>query len=254
MGVRGDTKPEDILRLGMTPEQVSTADQTAARNAQTAKNEDAMRNIAAGNLAVSQEHARIARQIYDQTYGEGANPALTGVEPKLRSQAVTQAQKAADEFTKAMESSAQVQTFIDMARKGNKAAGSNLPMMGAESIQALNGIKRINRAEIAQYEGAGSLLDRIQGRIGKLIAGQPIPADVMKDIEDLHKAIAGNATNAYNTRLNGINQNYRSSFQPVKGEAQQGGGKITVTAPDGSKHPFDTQAQADAFKKLAGIQ
>lgn len=31
-------------------------------------------------------------------------------------------------------------------------------------------------------------------------------------------------------------------------------GAITVTAPDGSTHPFDTQAQADAFKKLAGIR
>lgn len=31
-------------------------------------------------------------------------------------------------------------------------------------------------------------------------------------------------------------------------------GKIIVSAPDGSTHPFDTQAQADAFKKLAHIQ
>jgi len=29
--------------------------------------------------------------------------------------------------------------------------------------------------------------------------------------------------------------------------------KVTVTAPDGSKHDFDNQAQADAFKKLAHI-
>jgi hypothetical protein len=32
------------------------------------------------------------------------------------------------------------------------------------------------------------------------------------------------------------------------------GGQIIVTAPDGSKHPFATQAQADAFKRLAGIK
>ncbi len=36
--------------------------------------------------------------------------------------------------------------------------------------------------------------------------------------------------------------------------AQGGGGKVSVTAPDGSVHPFDNQAQADAFKKLAGIK
>jgi hypothetical protein len=33
-----------------------------------------------------------------------------------------------------------------------------------------------------------------------------------------------------------------------------GTGKITVTAPDGSVHPFDTQAQANTFKQLAGIK
>jgi hypothetical protein len=32
------------------------------------------------------------------------------------------------------------------------------------------------------------------------------------------------------------------------------GGKIVITAPDGSKHPFETQAQADHFKQLAGIK
>ncbi len=31
------------------------------------------------------------------------------------------------------------------------------------------------------------------------------------------------------------------------------GGQVVVTAPDGSTHPFATQTQADAFKKLAGI-
>jgi hypothetical protein len=49
----------------------------------------------------------------------------------------------------------------------------------------------------------------------------------------------------------------------ARGQANFGGGtsaptvpsgKIIVTAPDGSKHPFDNQAQADTFKKLAHIQ
>lgn len=45
----------------------------------------------------------------------------------------------------------------------------------------------------------------------------------------------------------------------MRGNAQRtggtpGGGKIIVTDPNGLPHPFDTQAQADAFKKLAGIK
>ena len=39
----------------------------------------------------------------------------------------------------------------------------------------------------------------------------------------------------------------------VQGGGQQGG-KISVTAPDGSVHPFDTLEQANMFKKLAGIK
>lgn len=42
--------------------------------------------------------------------------------------------------------------------------------------------------------------------------------------------------------------------QHGEGNFGQASGKISVTAPDGSVHPFDTQAQADAFKKLAGIK
>jgi hypothetical protein len=34
----------------------------------------------------------------------------------------------------------------------------------------------------------------------------------------------------------------------------QAAGQIIVTAPDGSTHPFATQAQADKFKQLAGIK
>ena len=45
------------------------------------------------------------------------------------------------------------------------------------------------------------------------------------------------------------------SGAPTASPSSAGGaGKISVTAPDGSVHPFDTQAQADAFKRLAGIK
>jgi hypothetical protein len=39
-----------------------------------------------------------------------------------------------------------------------------------------------------------------------------------------------------------------------KAAGHSDGGKISVTAPDGSVHPFETQAQADTFKRLAGIK
>jgi len=48
--------------------------------------------------------------------------------------------------------------------------------------------------------------------------------------------------------------NARAKMTAVDQGAGQASGKIIVTAPDGSKHPFDTQEQADAFKKLAHIK
>jgi hypothetical protein len=47
--------------------------------------------------------------------------------------------------------------------------------------------------------------------------GQPIPKDVLDDIESLHKTLTDNAGSAYNTKLDGINQNYHANFKPVPG-------------------------------------
>lgn len=43
-------------------------------------------------------------------------------------------------------------------------------------------------------------------------------------------------------------------IQQQGGSGGRGSGKITVTDPTGKPHVFDTQAQADNFKKLAGIK
>ncbi len=52
----------------------------------------------------------------------------------------------------------------------------------------------------------------------------------------------------------GKNEVLERMYGDIAAPASSGGGKISVTAPDGSVHPFETQAQADAFKKLAGIK
>lgn len=214
----------------LQPKDVAEMDIQKARNAQITANEEAMRKQ--GQQRIGIEAARNAReqQIYEQTYGAGSNEALRGVEPKSRQPALREAQKAADEYNKAVTAATDMQSFLDLARSGNKAAGSNLPLVGVSTINALNGIKRINQAEIAQYEGAGSLLDRVQGKIGKLVVGQPIPADVLSDIESLHKVLSGNASEAYNRKLGSINQNYKSSFKPVGN---------TPTAAPAATHRFN---------------
>ncbi len=240
-------QPEEQARLDL---QARANEQTATHNAATEKNATALLNVAQGRLGVEQKHADIAQNIYDQTYGSGANPALQGVEPKLRVQASTAAQKAADEYTKAVESTGNMKSILDLARSGNKVAYAYAPTTGVLTINTANGVKRVNMAEIKSYGGAGSALDRVEGWLGKQATGASIPKDILDNMEQVNKTISDNAGSAYNTKLGSINQNYRSNFQPVK----VAGESITVTDPNGGKHAFKTQADADAFKKAAGIQ
>ena len=214
--------PLEVRQRALTAEQQQTAAQAAATEAtaasaqaETARQHLAENRIQQARVGIEAQRNAREQQIYNQTYGPGANEALVGVDPKLRVQATKQAQAAADANNKANAAADQMQLMIDLARKGNKAAGSNLPLVGVETLNAIQGIKRVNRADVQQYGNAGDLLDKIQGKIGGLTAGQPIPADVMKDIETMHNALRQNADSTYNATLNSLNQNYKSNFKPV---------------------------------------
>jgi hypothetical protein len=60
----------------------------------------------------------------------------------------------------------------------------------------------------------------------------------------------------YESQLPNTVKNAQESLRSFVGgrSGEASGGKISVAAPDGSVHPFDSQAQADHFKKLAGIK
>jgi len=208
---------------GLTPEQRQTAQQAADTLAQTKlRDEEAARHNVAGEtvekVKTNIEQAKNAREerIYDQTYGAGADPALVGVTAAERKPALGEASKAGKSYLDAQATADQMQSLIDLARSGDKAAGSNLPLVGLETLNAINGIKRINRTEVDQYQGAGDLLDRIKGKIGKLAIGQPISSDVLDDIEKMHQVIRDNSTKAFRDNVTRINGTYRASFDPDK--------------------------------------
>lgn len=250
-GVQADTQHKIDVAAGkepIQPAQQATIDATAAQHAATNANEQS--RIELEKKRVSLDAARNAREqsIYQQTYGEGSNDALRGVEPKLRTQATSQAQKVGAEYQNAQRAADDLESMIHLIHSGNKAAGSNLPIVGVGALNAINGIKRFNRTEIEQYGGAGSLLDRIQGKIGKIVEGKPIPDDVLKDIEEMHKTLRDNSEKTYRSQLEGINHNYHSNFTPpakaVKVEAGipdavkkalSGAGAGLHTLSDGSK-------------------
>lgn len=245
---------------GLLPDEKVKADQAAAelsrQNRQLeeqARHNKTEEGLSGGHLAVSRAAEARNQQIFQQTYGEGANPALVGVDPKLRTQAASAAQKAANEHITAAAAADEMQGLIGLMRSGNKVAYAYAPTTGVLTINSANGVKRVNMAEIKQYEGAGSLVDHITGYLGKQISGASIPANVVDDMEKLHSHMDSVATKAYNSKVEAINQNYRSNFQPVGTKpaavgAGSAGGKIRVQIPG---HPPGTidAGQKEAFLK-----
>jgi hypothetical protein len=154
---------------------------------------------------------------------EGDVPALAGVPPALAGQVVTSAGKLDVDYAHAKAASDTLNDFIDAAEAGNKAAAANIPLAGVLQINTANGTKRINRTEIDQYQGAGSLFDQIAGRLGKLTAGQPIPKDVLEDMRTLANMVGERAWNEYNDSLKSLQQ--RTGYK----------GGPTLEAPRGAK-------------------
>lgn len=138
-----------------------------------------------------------------------------GVAPHLVGPATAAAQKAGVEYVAAQNAADEMQSFIDLARSGNKVAYAYAPTTGVLTINAGNQVKRVNMAEIQQYGGAGSFLDRVQGWAGKQVSGQSIPADVLNDMEQLHQQLAINSHDTYGKNLAVVNGVYGSQFQPV---------------------------------------
>ena len=105
--------------------------------------------------------------------------------------------KAEGAYRAATQSAGSLSDFVKAAQSGNKVAAEAIPLEGALSITTAQGVHRINRNEIDQVAGAGSLFDRIMGRVGKWTAGQPIPADVEKDFSDLAAILKKGAYQTY---------------------------------------------------------
>lgn len=219
------------------PAQQATIDQAKTNAAQVAAHNKVEEQQGSGRLGLEQAKNARDQQIYEQTYGAGANQALVGVEPKLRVQATGAAQKAADEHGKAQAAAADMKTFIDLAKGGNKEAYAYMSPEGVLTLNTARGVTRVNRQEMDAYAGAGSFFDQVAAKVGKLTKGESIPPGILGDIQQLHERIAGNADDTYNAKLSSINQNYHANFQaapkrtaPSSGPALPNGGGKTIDA------------------------
>jgi hypothetical protein len=218
-------------------EPIQPAEQARISHEQAVTAETQRHNRVEEGIAASR-NAR-ENKIYEQTYGEGANEALRGVEPKLRVSAVKEAQKAADEHTKAAAAARDMQTFIDLAKTGNKAASAYIDAEGVLNINTGRGISRVNRQEIEQYAGAGNAYDHLAGTIKKFTTGVGKTEDVLNAMQELHQTVANNSDKTYDEKIHAVNQNYHANFKKVGGPAAPvpaSGGTIRARDPNGVLH------------------
>lgn len=166
-----------------------------------------------------------------------------------RERARAEYQKSANTLAAAQTHAEEIQNVLDLAGGGNKAAGANVPLVGVGALNAVNGIKRINSAEIAQYGTAGSLLDKIQGKLGAWTEGKPIPQDVLEDMKTLHAQLAHSAPVQHSREVQVINRTYNTNYSPMQFEARTPAA-AQPTGGAGIPTPH-TQAEYNALPKGA---
>lgn len=103
--------------------------------------------------------------------------------------------------------------------------------------------------------GAGSDTSRTQAL--NLISSKQSPSQRAASIEGIRGSV-GSQTKSRIGNNAVLQQMYGAEGPqgggPAASKAEPPAGNIVVTAPDGSIHPFDTQAQANEFKRLAKIK
>jgi hypothetical protein len=126
----------------------------------------------------------------------------------------TNVRKADSAWRDVLDKTQTMDDFITSAKGGNKAAVKIVPLEGALEITTSQGVKRINRNEIEQISGAGSLFDKIKGELGGTVTGKDIPDSVLNDMQALGKIL----------RKNGY-QKYSDTYDDEKGIYEGAGGK-----------------------------
>lgn len=100
-------------------------------------------------------------------------------------------------YIDASEKAETLRNVVQAAQGGNMVAGSLQPLLATLGVTTMEGVKRINNTELQNVAGAGSLLDRIKGKVGKLTEGQPMDKALQSDLIALGNLLQRSAYDKY---------------------------------------------------------
>jgi hypothetical protein len=178
--------------------------------------EDAQKTFAEYGRNVAEKTNPAVRQAnIEQAAAEGG----ARDDAAMKKQAQADFKKAQDANHQIVDSMTQLKSVLDLAQAGNKQAQATAPLSMVQTLNTLAGMKRLNPSEIQSMKGAGSLIDSLEGKIGKIVAGKPIPDDVLNDARALFATMAQNANDSFTRNVADIDQragtNYSQRINPA---------------------------------------
>lgn len=243
-----------VARLSGDPAKVSEAVQKVYDEqvgaVQKAKSLQPIEVATAGQKANAEIPAHVAGAVQTQQALAKLSPdAFSPIaDTTSRHEAMNEYDKTAKEYSDKIGQTQTLLDTIDAAQKGNKSAPGVIPI---EQVRSVLSSGRVNSRELAAVSsGAGSLMDRIEGGIGKIAAGEPIPPDILRDTATLATIQQQAAKRSYQAGLNRLSSRGADVAKlpdPLHGMA--GAGTQPIALKDGTFLTPHDQATADRFRQ-----
>ena len=125
--------------------------------------------------------------------------------------------------------------MISKAVNGDKQAAQMVPLAGALEITTASGVHRINRTEVDQYAGGGSLYDRVVGGIHKGLFGVGYDKDMLDSMQKLTAMMNSGAYDEYARAYTQAVTRY--GLDPTKEKPRKPPTGYTLSVPDLSTAP-----------------
>lgn len=183
---------------------------------------------------------------------------------ELQKQGINNLQKQSDTYSQFLSTANSLKQSLAAAQNGNEMAAAVAPLQGTLFVTTAEGVKRINNTELQGVEGAGSLVQKINGALGKQTGKGPLSDALKQDMSklvDLYQqskyAVYKNQA-GYTQRLHGLNPattpildpNGNIAGAPIQNQAgMAGNAAVKMKAPNGQIKPVPAD-QVEHYKSL----